>query len=150
MKHRVTNHRQASEGEVSTGVDAENPADTRLCPSAPAHEKAILLGMTRSDGSIAFIKDRIEVTQEFVEITRRSREPETRFRFSSTCITSACRQWIGGKCSMPERLAAIISKPEGKETLPPCSIRADCRWFHQEGARACRICPLIVTRDSPS
>src|SRR6476619_5849589 len=110
-------------GDISI-PPSENPADQRglrreadctflpkegglrkrvLCPSAPAHEKAILLGVIQSDGSVAFIKDRIEVTRDFLDIARKGREPETRFRFSAACIGSACRQWVNSGCSLPER-----------------------------------------------
>jgi hypothetical protein len=32
--------------------------------------------------------------------------------------------------------------------LPGCGIRQSCRWFHQRGEAACRICPEIVTDGS--
>ena len=152
-------------GEISTPT-SENPADQRdlrreadrpflakegasrkrvLCPSAPANVKAILLGVVQSDGSVAFVKDRIEVTREFVDIATKGRAPETRFRFSLPCIGSGCRQWVNGGCSLPERLADMIPAP-ADAPLPDCSIRAQCRWFDQRGSDACRICPLVVTR----
>jgi hypothetical protein len=118
-----------------------------LCPSAPADMKAILLGVVRFDGSVAFIKDRIKVTREFLDIAAKGRAAETRFRFSSTCIGGACKQWANGECSLPERLAAVIPRSDVTDAgLPSCSIRAQCRWFDQRGADACRICPLVVTR----
>jgi hypothetical protein len=121
-----------------------------LCPSAPADEKAILLGVIQSDGSVAFIKDRIEVTREFLDIAAKGRAPETRFRFSSTCIGSACKQWVNGGCSLPERLANMIPRSDATDApLPSCSIRDQCRWFDQRGSDACRICTLIVTRGDP-
>ena len=118
-----------------------------LCPSAPAKKKAILLGVVQPDSSVAFIKDRIEVTEEFLDVAAKDTEPETRFRFSSPCIGSACKQWADGGCSLPERLDELI--PTSNETdapLPNCSIRDQCRWFDQRGAEACRVCPLVVTR----
>ena len=116
-----------------------------LCPSAPADVKAILLGVVQADGSVAFLKDRIEVTREFLEIAAKGREPETRFRFSSPCIRSGCQQWVNGGCSLPERLARTIPDP-GDAPLPECSIRGQCRWFDQRGSDACRICPLVARR----
>jgi hypothetical protein len=139
--------------EISTPTN-EDPRDQKepetashrkvLCPSAPADVKAILLGVVQSDGSVAFIKDRIEVTPEFLDIAAKGRTPETRFRFSSACMGSACRQWANGECSLPERLASMIPAP-ADAPLPDCSIRDQCRWFQQRGADACRICPLVVT-----
>jgi hypothetical protein len=118
---------------------------TKLCPSAPAQEGAILLGVVQADGSIAYLKDRIEVSPEFLKLARVGRSPEQRFRFSSPCQESACGQWADGRCSLPERLAEVISEPESNG-LPRCSIRAQCKWFDQAGAAACQICPLVVTR----
>lgn len=119
-----------------------------LCPSAPAEVKAILLGVIQPNGSVAFAKDRIEVTREFLDIAAKNRMPETRFRFSSTCIGCACKQWINGECSLPERLDGMIPRSNASDaSLPVCSIRDQCRWFDQRGSDACRICPLVVTRD---
>ena len=118
-----------------------------LCPSAPANEGAILLGVVQPDGSVAFIKDRIEVTREFLGIAAKGRTLENRFRFSSPCIASGCMQWANGKCGIPGRLADLIPDSEIEDkALPNCSIRAQCRWFHQHGSYACHRCPLVVTR----
>jgi hypothetical protein len=119
---------------------------TKLCPSAPAQEGSILLGVVQADGSIAYLKDRIEVTREFLEIARFGRSPEQRFRFSAPCRESACGQWTDGGCRLPESLADAIPESES-DRLPHCSIRARCRWFDQAGAAACRVCPLVVTRN---
>ena len=117
----------------------------KLCPSAPAQEGAILLGVVQADGSIAYLKDRIEVSQEFLEIARAGRLPEQRFRFSSPCQESSCAQWANGRCSLPARLAEIIHESTN-DRLPRCSIRSQCKWFEQVAAAACRVCPFVVTR----
>ena len=118
-----------------------------LCPSAPANENAILLGVVQTDGSVAFIKDRIEVSREFLNRADTSTPLETRFRFSSACHGSACKQWSDGRCSVPERLVQLMPRSTATDTaLPACSIREQCRWFQQQGADACRLCPLVVTR----
>jgi hypothetical protein len=31
------------------------------------------------------------------------------------------------------------------DQLPACNIRAECRWFRQEGRAACLRCPQIMT-----
>ena len=79
-----------------------------LCPSAPADVKAIVLGVVRPDGSVAFIKDRIEVTPEFLDTAAKGGTLETSFRFSSTCVGKACAQWFHGGCSLPNRLADLV------------------------------------------
>ena len=161
---------QDREIEVSASPDNENPPDIGgssagsgpyppgergeeilpkrvLCPSAPAQMNSILLGVVQIDGSVAFVKDRLQVTREFLDIAAKDGAPETRFRFSSPCIGSACKQWANGGCSVPGRLVEIL--PRAASTNPPlpnCSIRDQCRWFDQEGAAACRICPVVITR----
>lgn len=118
-----------------------------LCPSAPADAKAILLGVIQPDGSVAFIKDRMKVTREFLDIVAKGRTPETRFRFSAPCIGGACKQWVNGGCSLPDRLPDMMPRSEVRDApLPSCSIRSQCRWFDQRGAEACRICPMVITR----
>jgi hypothetical protein len=117
---------------------------TKLCPSAPAQEGAILVGVVRSDGSIAHIRDRIRVNREFLEIARLGRSPEKRFRFGSPCQESACGQWMNGSCSLPSRLSEVIPD-SGRTELSQCAIRAQCRWFHQAGVDACRMCTWVVT-----
>jgi hypothetical protein len=118
-----------------------------LCPSAPAREKAILLGVIRLDGTVAFLKDRLLVTPEFLATATRHGAPETRYRFSSPCIGSACQQWAHGGCSLPTSLASLLSLPlSPTDELPACSIRSQCRWFAQHADAACRTCPLVVTK----
>lgn len=35
--------------------------------------------------------------------------------------------------------------PAVAEELPPYSIRANCRWWQQEGKAACMRCPQVIT-----
>jgi hypothetical protein len=44
-------------------------------------------------------------------------------------------------------LAAKIVRwvPTVVDKLPACAIRAECRWWHQEGKAACLRCPQVVT-----
>ena len=37
--------------------------------------------------------------------------------------------------------------PVVTESLPVCSIRAECLWWQQEGRAACMRCPHVVTND---
>ncbi|SFN74756.1 hypothetical protein SAMN05216386_1694 [Nitrosospira briensis] len=141
----------ADHGDIQQEVDVTQGLRKRiLCPSASAEVKSVLLGVVQPNGSVGFIKDRIEVTREFLDIaTRGGGLPETRFRFSSPCLGSACKQWANGGCSLPERLADLISRSDATDApLPECSIRDQCRWFDQRGSDACRICPKVITRDN--
>ena len=124
---------------------------TTLCPSSNCKEGAILLGIVLADGNVAFAKDRIVVDQDFVARATRegSHPPETRFRFSSPCAQSACKQWTGARCgvidSVMDETAAAGYTPAVSQDLPACSIRSQCRWFSQTGAEACAVCDIVVT-----
>jgi hypothetical protein len=123
-----------------------------VCPSAPAEVGATLVGAIQVDGTVAFISDKLEVTQDFLNRLASSangQSAETRFRFSSPCLSSKCKQWSGGACSLPERLATMMPPTGAADTpLPRCSVRDQCRWFNQQGPSACRVCPVVVTRGS--
>jgi len=34
-----------------------------------------------------------------------------------------------------------------RKTIKPCEIRNDCRWFNQEGSKACTICTFVITNN---
>jgi hypothetical protein len=122
---------------------------SRLCPSAPASAGAILLGVVRADGSIAYLKDRMLVTEEFLQAGSSGREFERRFRFSSRCVEHACAQWGDQGCRIPSAICNAPTKPHSAD-LPHCSIRPRCRWFSQAGAAVCTTCQFVVTKNHPS
>ena len=136
------------------GVEDENMTekkhepDSLLCPSAPAAEGAILLGVLSADGAVDYLPSEMAASSEFIAIARQGRAPEQRFRFSSPCQQCRCKQWTGSACGLPTRLSDLLADQKVSGPLPQCSIRPRCRWFYQSGADACRICPLVVTQDS--
>ncbi|MFE5795522.1 hypothetical protein ACFQ8C_23500 [Streptomyces sp. NPDC056503] len=134
---------------MSDPSGAKKPAEpSLLCPSAPAGEGAIVLGVVRSDGTVGYLGERLPVTAEFLDRLRSGPAPEARFRFGAPCRESACAQWSDGGCGLPGGLAALVPPEETPDALPRCSIRRQCRWFHQRGVSACRICPLVMTREA--
>jgi hypothetical protein len=118
--------------------------ETVLCPSAPAKEGALVLGVVHPDGSVSHIKDRLPATREFLDAV--GPDAEQRYRFASPCKECACQQWVDGKCSVPERMHEILSDITAANRLPRCSVRSQCRWYRQSGVEACRVCPWVVTR----
>lgn len=124
---------------------------TILCPSSRCQEGAILLGIVLPDGSVAFAKDRIVVDGGFVQNATRegSHPPETRFRFSSPCARGACNQWSDSRCGVIDSVLQEAHDggydSQGRQALPECSIRPQCRWFEQSGAEACSVCDLVIT-----
>lgn len=116
-----------------------------LCPSARLKEGVILLGIVTADGKVAFASDRLVVNGDFVENARQGRPAEKRFRFGDACVKAACKQWSGERCGIVDQILAASPVGEWLTPLPQCSIRAQCRWYGQRGAEACRVCPLVVT-----
>jgi hypothetical protein len=65
------------------------------------------------------------------------------FRLAATCEEHRCPHYDGTDCQLATRIVAMV--PAAVETLPPCLIRKNCRWYSQEGEAACHRCPEITT-----
>lgn len=121
-----------------------DPRERILCPSARCKAGATLLGVVREDGTIAFLPAGFEVDEDFVRLVRQGRNPESRFRFADRCIEGACQQWKDHHCTVPGKVRSRLDVlPESGE--PDCAVRPYCRWYRQDGAAACDICPLVIT-----
>ncbi len=116
-----------------------------LCPSAICKEGAQIIGIANSQGMVDIIAKPLPVTAEFVEVAKQGRAAEKRFRFSNTCVEKGCHQWTGKSCGVIEKIVGQLEEIESKIQLPKCGIRKDCRWYKQEGANACHICPYVIT-----
>ncbi len=116
-----------------------------VCPSARAEPGATLVGVVGEDGRVKYLKDRLEVDQHFIDLVSQRARPEQRFRFANTCVEGGCQQWDGSKCRIVDNVRAFLGPGESTKRLAPCSIRPACRWFRQDGAAACRLCPLVIT-----
>jgi hypothetical protein len=122
------------------------PDQKITCPSAAPTEGSVLLGIVKQNGEVSMLSQRIEIDESFIETASHGRDFGQRFRFASPCATKACTNWSGHHCmvlDIARQLAHIESLAD--TGLPECSIRATCRWFMQDGAEACRICPKIST-----
>ena len=117
-----------------------------LCPSGRCKKDSILLGIVQPEGEVSILKEKIFIDENFVKIAKTGRTPEKRFRFAETCVTSACKQWRNGKCGVIDKAIQIDIDKYKKSQIPECAIRAECRWYHQEGINACFVCPLIITK----
>ena len=128
------------------------PSD-RLCPSARCEEGAILLGVISRKGTVGYVRPQTTVDEDFVRQAHDGRAPEKRFRFSKPCVEGNCHQWTGSRCGVIDRAlqaaeeANTLDAPD--EALPKCTIRRRCRWFAQEGRKACAVCPLVITDVGP-
>ncbi|MBB4981114.1 MULTISPECIES: hypothetical protein [Streptomyces] len=117
-----------------------------LCPSAPADAAgAVLIGVvagTPGAPRVTPTAHAMPVTLEITELARPASSGEV-FRVAAPCRTSGCAHFKKSACQIASRSAVLLD--EVVSELPRCPIRAQCRWFHQEGPSLCRRCPQIVT-----
>lgn len=102
--------------------------------------------MVGASGQVGYVIPSLPVSTEFVRRAEAGASPTKRFRFTAPCIGLSCSQWDGQGCGIGAALAAHAdSAGIAADDLPECGIRDTCRWFDQEGAAACAVCPLVVT-----
>lgn len=74
-------------------------------------------------------------------------DPVEAFRLAARCEDHRCAQHVvgvdGGRCGLGARIVAQLQPVVAR--LPPCTIRATCRWYAEQGREACLRCPQVVT-----
>lgn len=117
-----------------------------LCPSAMCEPGNHLLGIVGRDGKVAFLRQSIVIDEAFVSSAHQGRAPEKRFRFTTPCLESGCKQWKDGRCSIADEVILVLETDHPNQTnLPACGIRRNCRWYKQSGVSACAVCPEVIT-----
>jgi hypothetical protein len=91
---------------------------------------------------IVYLNEILSATEEVLALAAPFRPTEV-YRLSATCAEHKCPHFDGVDCRLATRIVSIL--PAVVESLPPCTIRKDCRWFSQEGAAACQRCPEVTT-----
>ena len=118
----------------------------KLCPSAqPGMDNCRVLGVIQQDGprpALQYLNQPLPATADVLELAKPLKPTEV-FRLSATCAEHKCPHFDGADCRLATRVVQIL--PAVVDTLPPCIIRKECRWYSQEGAAACRRCPEITT-----
>jgi hypothetical protein len=131
------------------------------CPAAPQHWPDVVIwgvaaGTAEQPTRVIPINPK-PVTEEWLQRVAPATGRES-YRFAATCVRGGlgqigkCRHWVSGQngaegdgvCSLVQRVLANRPPVVGFQ-LQPCGIRQSCRWFHQEGPGACRVCPGIAT-----
>jgi hypothetical protein len=64
-------------------------------------------------------------------------------RLAGPCAGGKCAHFRNERCTLASRIVAGL--PKVADRLSKCAIRPSCRWWRQEGPRACYRCPAIVT-----
>jgi hypothetical protein len=130
---------------------------SKLCPSAqPGMENCRVLGLVDQEDAdrqtadrgrrpaprIVYLNEILPATEEVLALAAPLKPTEV-FRLSATCAEHKCPHFDGADCRLATRIVEML--PAVVDTLPPCTIRKDCRWFSQEGGAACRRCPEVTT-----
>jgi len=119
---------------------------TVLCPSAqPEMTGSVAFGVvggTADQPRVTWIEKPVPVTGDLLALTG-AVPPTQVLRIAAPCQENACCHFDGTDCRLATKLVQLM--PAVVESLPPCRIRPDCRWFVQEGRAACAVCPQIVT-----
>jgi hypothetical protein len=117
-----------------------------LCPSAqPAMDNPVALGVmlgSAEEPRMMHLERPLPVTDELLALSGPVKPTEV-FRFAAPCAGDACKHFDGQDCGLVQRIVQIL--PRVTSDLPPCAIRSECRWWHQEGPAACYRCPQVVT-----
>lgn len=121
------------------------PSTPPLCPSALAEPGALLHGVVLQ-GRVVPLERAVPVTQDFIQRAGARGDPRRRLRFASPCLESGCANFDGARCTVATRAA---DSPHPPSALRPCAIRNACRWFAQEGPRACEACAFVVASPKP-
>lgn len=120
----------------------------KSCPSAqPDMPGAQVLGVVQRDDAgapgLSYAAGHVPVTPEVLAATGPV-PPTLVYRFAAPCAASKCGHFDGERCRLATRIAEGLAPRV--DHLPACAIRRSCRWFDQEGARACHRCPQVVTQ----
>lgn len=117
------------------------------CPSArPDMPGAVVFGVvggTVAEPRVRYLDEPVPVSAEVLALAEPVEADEV-FRIGAPCAEHACQHFDGARCSLAERLVASV--PPVVDVAPPCRLRPQCRWWDEQGVAACRLCPLVVTR----
>lgn len=122
--------------------------DVPLCPSAQPHWKGAaafgVVGGSASAPRVIYLKDTIASGPELDALVGPVKSTEV-FRYAATCLSNECQHFDNRRCSLAPKIEQRLE--DVVPDLPPCAIRAQCRWFGQQGAGVCVKCPQVVTDD---
>jgi hypothetical protein len=119
--------------------------DKIYCPNGNPAVGSVILGVVGENDQVEFLPEEELVDKEFMDIVIHDTDLLKKFRFSHPCVEGKCGHWQGSRCNVPDVAFAMMQeKMIADNKLPECSIRPQCRWFTQEGPKACFACPYMV------
>jgi hypothetical protein len=126
-------------------MEPAKKADDILCPNALPVVGGLIIGIINEQDEVTLLPQPEVIDKEFYDTVLKNTGLNVQFRFSKPCIKGKCGHWTGDSCDVPGRVMQRVEEQliaQGK--IPECEIRAHCRWYTQEGANACKICPIVV------
>ena len=105
----------------------------------------MVLGVVQQDGPrpvVQYLNERVSATPDILAMSAPLKPTEV-FRLAATCAEHKCPHFDGADCRLAARIVKML--PEAVDSLPPCTIRRECRWYSQEGGAACKRCPEVST-----
>jgi hypothetical protein len=70
-------------------------------------------------------------------------EASRALRFGARCAEHGCAHYDGRHCALGDHVDRHLGPVV--DQLPPCLIRASCRWFAERGAGVCLRCPQVFS-----
>ncbi|MEV1330895.1 hypothetical protein AB0J20_15105 [Micromonospora costi] len=118
----------------------------RMCPSTPATNATVFLGMITPAGRVAYVTPQMPADVALA-VAATDAPVESQVRLAGPCVTSRCGFWTGEHCGLGKRLADSYQEAVGpaEVDLPRCAIRRTCRWYAEQGRAACAACSHVVT-----
>jgi hypothetical protein len=117
-----------------------------LCPSSsPSAESArvfAVVGGTPEAPRASYLAKNTEVPAHLLQ-TPEGIAPTRIFRFAGKCIEGGCGQFANGACQLGKTVNRMLDAVA--DSIPACTIRAECRWFAENGPSICLKCPQVVT-----
>lgn len=111
-----------------------------LCPSARENSPdSVIFGIaagTVEEPRVAYLPEIQPVTAEILALAQPVTPTEV-FRFAASCAEKECVHFDGKDCRLARRVAQGLA--EVTDTLPPCRIRQNCRWWLQCDRRSGRL-----------
>lgn len=131
-----------------TQIQKSKPSKQLMCPSAePEMEGSVIFGIvtgTPEQPELVHLRETKQIPAELLALESPVKPTEI-FRIAANCIENNCQHFDGHNCRLSHRI--VEGLPQVSESLPPCPIRANCRWWYQDGKAACLRC-LQVVRDN--